>query len=67
MQFDKPQTMTPEAHALVDLVAGGAPVCNFDMDDLALGGAMCPAGKTSYLCWTVGHGSPGIICLMACS
>ena len=34
VQFDEPQTMTSEARAVVDLVAGEAPVCNADMDDL---------------------------------
>ena len=34
VQFDQPQMMTPEARTVVDLVAGGTPVCNADMDDL---------------------------------
>ena len=34
VQFDEPQTMDPEARAVVDLVAGGTPVCNADMNDL---------------------------------
>ena len=34
MQFDEPQTMMPEARAVVDLVARGTPVCNDDMNDL---------------------------------
>ena len=33
-QFDEPQSMNPEARAVVDLVAGGTPVCNADMNDL---------------------------------
>ena len=36
VQFDEPQTMTPEAHAVVDLVAGGTPVCNAHRDGLHL-------------------------------
>ena len=34
VQFDEPQTMNPEARAVVDLLAGGIPVCNSDMNDL---------------------------------
>ena len=34
VKFDKPQTMNPKARAIVDMVAGGTPVCNSDMDDL---------------------------------
>ena len=34
VHFDEPQTMNPEARAVVDLVAGGTPVCNADMTDL---------------------------------
>ena len=34
VQFDEPQTMTPNARAVVDLVAGGTPVCNSDMNYL---------------------------------
>ena len=34
MQFDEPQTMTPEARAVVGLVAGGTPVCNADVGNL---------------------------------
>ena len=35
-QFNKPQTMMPEARAAVDFMSGGMPVCNVDMDDLHL-------------------------------